>query len=116
VKSARLLQEERGFDLALSTRNRTGGEDLAALFQMIMHRNRLVYEPASLAYHELRRAYSILCKQIYYYVVVLTIYPSAPRPLHHIEPSTHKKSVGIHSFYFRAGQTREERYALETIS
>jgi len=65
--TARFLQEERGFDLTLGAGRRTGGEDLAAFFRVIMRGNRLVYEPASFAYHEHRRDYASLRKQMYHY-------------------------------------------------
>jgi GT2 family glycosyltransferase len=73
--TAKFLQEEKGFDLALGAGSRTGGgEDLVAFFRVIARGNRLVYEPTSLAYHEHRRDYTSLQKQVYYYGVGLTAY------------------------------------------
>jgi glycosyltransferase involved in cell wall biosynthesis len=73
--TARFLKEERGFDLALGVGSRTcGGEDLAAFFRVVLRGDRLVYEPASLAYHEHRRDYASLQKQMYDYGIGLTAY------------------------------------------
>ena len=73
--TAKFLREEKGFDLALGAGSRTGaGEDLVAFFRVLMRRSCLVYEPASLAYHEHRRDYASLQKQIYYYGAGLTAY------------------------------------------
>src|SRR5258708_369052 len=73
--TARFLKKERGFDLALGVGSRTcGGEDLAAFFRVILRGDRLVYEPASLAYHEHRRDYASLQKQMYDYGIGLTAY------------------------------------------
>src|SRR5258708_20809684 len=73
--TARFLKKERGFDLALGVGSRTcGGEDLAAFFRVILRGDRLVYEPASLAYHEHRRDYASLQKQMHDYGIGLTAY------------------------------------------
>src|SRR5262249_52338952 len=71
---AQFLYEEKGFDPALGTGRQVGGEDLAAFFRVIMRGNRLVYEPASLAYHEHRRDYVSLQKQMYDYGTGPTAY------------------------------------------
>jgi glycosyltransferase involved in cell wall biosynthesis len=73
--TAKFLRKEKGFDLALGAGSRTGGgEDLVAFFRVIMSGNRLVYEPTSLAYHQHRREYASLQKQIYYYGASVTAY------------------------------------------
>jgi glycosyltransferase involved in cell wall biosynthesis len=73
--TAKFLRSENGFDLALGTGSRCGGgEDHAAFFRAIIHGYRLVYEPTSLAYHQHRRDYAALQKQIYYYGIGLTAY------------------------------------------
>lgn len=73
--TASFLRQEKGFDIALGAGSLTGGgEDLAAFLRVILSRNRLVYEPASLAYHEHRSDYPSLQKQLYYYGVGLTAY------------------------------------------
>jgi glycosyltransferase involved in cell wall biosynthesis len=73
--TADFLRQEKGFDCALGAGTLTGGgEDLVAFFRVIMSGNRLVYTPASLAYHEHRRDYPSLQKQIYYYGASVTAY------------------------------------------
>lgn len=60
------LREMGGFDPALGAGSLTGGgEDLDAFFQVITRGYNLVYEPDAVLYHEHRREYSALCKQIY---------------------------------------------------
>jgi glycosyltransferase involved in cell wall biosynthesis len=73
--TASFLREKGGFDQALGVGSLTGGgEDLATFFQVIESGNRLVYEPASLAYHEHRRDYANLERQMYFYGSGLTAY------------------------------------------
>ena len=73
--TAKFLREEKGFDLALGAGSSTGaGEDLVTFFRVLMRGNCLVYEPASLAYHEHRRDYASLQKQMYYYGTGLAAY------------------------------------------
>jgi glycosyltransferase involved in cell wall biosynthesis len=73
--TATFLHKKGGFDPALGVGSRTGGgEDLASFFQVIECGNRLIYEPASLAYHEHRRDYANLEKQMYCYGSGLTAY------------------------------------------
>ena len=69
------LQKEKGFDVALGAGSPTGaGEDLVAFLYVILDGYRLVYEPASLAYHEHRRDYPALKRQTYCYGTGLTAY------------------------------------------
>ena len=73
--TATFLQKEGGFDPALGPgMSSCGGEDLAAFFLAIIHGYRLVYEPASLLYHQHRRDYTNLQKQLYAYAVGFTAY------------------------------------------
>src|SRR5258708_27188523 len=67
--TATFLQKEGGFDPALPV-----GEDNAAFFRAIIHGYRLVYEPASLVYHQHRRGYPDLQKQLYGYGKGFTAY------------------------------------------
>src|SRR5205807_11099 len=56
------------FDPALGNGSPSGsGEELVAFFHVIARGYRLVYEPASLLYHEHHRDYAKLRKQIYAY-------------------------------------------------
>ncbi len=69
------LQEEGNFDPALGNGSPAGaGEDLVAFFHVISRGYRLVYEPASLVYHEHHRDYAKLRKQLYYYGSSVTAY------------------------------------------
>lgn len=69
------LKEAGNFDPALGNGSPAGaGEDLVAFFYVIMRGYRLVYEPASLVYHEHHRDYAKLRKQLYYYGVCITAY------------------------------------------
>lgn len=73
--TATFLQEEGNFDPALGNGSPAGaGEDLVAFFHVITRGYSLVYEPASLVYHEHHRDYAKLCKQIYYYGASVTAY------------------------------------------
>jgi GT2 family glycosyltransferase len=66
---ADFLRSAGGFDPDLQC-----GMDIAAFFQVIKRGHVLVYEPAALAYHNHRRGYLELQKQIYTYGVGLTAY------------------------------------------
>jgi glycosyltransferase involved in cell wall biosynthesis len=73
--TASFLKNDGGFDPALGAGSLThGGEDLAMFLSVIIKGNRLVYEPASLAYHEHRSEDASLQKQIYGYGVGFTAY------------------------------------------
>jgi Glycosyltransferase like family 2 len=67
--TAAFLQKEGGFDPALPS-----GEDNAVFFRAIIHGYRLVYEPASLVYHQHRRGYPDLQKQLHGYGEGFTAY------------------------------------------
>jgi GT2 family glycosyltransferase len=67
--TAAFLRKEGGFDPALPI-----GEDNAAFFRVIIGGYRLVYEPASLVYHQHRQNYTELQKQLYGYGVGFTAY------------------------------------------
>src|SRR5215467_11371185 len=90
--TAEFLRCIGGFDPALGPGSPAqGGEDLTVFFQAITRGYRLVYEPASLAYHPHRRDYAALCKQIYHYGVGLAAYLTrsvlaAPRLLFDLIP------------------------------
>lgn len=69
------LHKVGGLDPALSPGTPTfSGEDPAILLQVILQGHRLVYEPASLAYHQHRRDYAALQRQLYGYGVGFTAY------------------------------------------
>lgn len=73
--TAAFLQKAGGFDPAMGPATPTyGGEDLALLFRVIIQKYRLVYEPASLLYHQDRPSYMDLQKQMYGYGVGFTAY------------------------------------------
>ena len=67
--TATFLRKEGGFDPALPL-----GEDNVSFFLAIIHGYRLVYEPASLLYHQHRRDYTDLQKQLYVYGEGFTAY------------------------------------------
>ena len=72
---ASFLRSVGGLDLALGPATPAqGGEDLAVFFQAVMRGYKLVYEPASVAYHPHHREYADLRKQIYNYGVGLVAY------------------------------------------
>ena len=69
------LRSAGGFDPALGGRGPSRcGQDVAALFRMLMHGYKVVHEPASLLYHLHRREYHALRRQLYNYGVGLTAY------------------------------------------
>ena len=69
------LLEIGGQDPALGAGTLTlGGGDIESFFQVIMHGYQLVYTPTSLAWHQHRRSYDGLRRQIYCYGVGLTAY------------------------------------------
>jgi glycosyltransferase involved in cell wall biosynthesis len=73
--TTRFLKSQGGFDPALGPGCLTrSGEDLVAFLRVIIQGYSLVYEPASLAYHEHRRNYTALQKQLYDYGVGFTAY------------------------------------------
>jgi GT2 family glycosyltransferase len=73
--TAKFLKSEGGFDHALGPGCLTcGGEDLDVFFRVIKHGYRLVYEPTSLLYHQHRRDYWALKKQMYEYGLGFTAY------------------------------------------
>jgi hypothetical protein len=72
---ATFLRSVGGFDPALGPGSPAqGGEDLTLFFQAVTLGYKLVYEPASLAYHPHYREYVGLRKQIYNYGVGLVAY------------------------------------------
>ncbi len=73
--TASFLRSEGGFDPALGAGSPTcGGEDVVAFLHVILHGYRLVYDPASLIYHQHRRDYTALQKQLYGYGIAYTAY------------------------------------------
>src|SRR5436305_1243482 len=73
--TAAFLRSVNGFDPALGPGSLAcGGEDLTLFFQAVTQGYKLVYEPASVAYHPHYRKYAELRKQIYSYGVGLTAY------------------------------------------
>lgn len=69
------LQKEGGFDPALGGGTLAcSGEDTGMFVNTILHGYRLVYEPTSLAFHQHRREYTALQKQLYGYGVGFTAY------------------------------------------
>jgi GT2 family glycosyltransferase len=73
--TSQFLKSEGGFDPALGPGRPTrGGEDLAAYFHVIRRGYSLVYEPSALLYHQHRRDYVGLQKQMYDYGIGLTAY------------------------------------------
>jgi glycosyltransferase involved in cell wall biosynthesis len=73
--TAAFLHSVGGFDPALGTGRKVGGgEDHAALFLAIARGYKLVQEPASFVYHQHRRDYAALQKQIYHYGTGFTAY------------------------------------------
>ena len=69
------LRAMGGFDPALGAGSKAmGGDDLEALFQVIMNGYQLVYQPSAIVHHWHRRDYAGLCRQAYGYGVGLTAY------------------------------------------
>jgi GT2 family glycosyltransferase len=68
------LQRVGGFDPALGAGTSAGGEDFAAFLQVVTQGYKLVYEPTALVYHQHRRDYPGLRKQIYHYGTGATAY------------------------------------------
>jgi glycosyltransferase involved in cell wall biosynthesis len=72
---AAVLRHINGFDPALGgTGPSRCGQDVAAFFTTMMEGYTLVYEPKALVYHQHRRTYEALLKQLYNYGVGLTAY------------------------------------------
>jgi GT2 family glycosyltransferase len=70
-----VLREIGGFDPALGAGSGgRGGDDLAAFFDVVTSGYAIVYEPAAINWHQHRREYAGLRKQIYGYGVGLTAY------------------------------------------
>ena len=104
------LQSKGGFDPALGPGCPTGGgEELAAFFEVIVNGNRLVYESTALLYHQHRRDYTALQKQLYSYGVGLTAYLTKiiiDHPL--LIPDCINKLVRSLFFLWRNGSPRPE--------
>lgn len=66
-----ILKRIGGFDLALT---RTGAEDISAFFDAITNGFTIVYEPAAIIFHEHRRDYADLQRQVYWYGIGLGAY------------------------------------------
>lgn len=69
--SKRLLEQIGGFDLALT---KTGAEDISAFFDAITSGHTIVYEPAAIIFHEHRRDYHDLRRQVHWYGIGLGAY------------------------------------------
>jgi glycosyltransferase involved in cell wall biosynthesis len=67
----RLLAAIGGFDLALT---HTGAEDISAFFDALTRGYAIVYEPAAIVFHEHRRDYEDLKRQVYWYGIGLGAY------------------------------------------
>jgi glycosyltransferase involved in cell wall biosynthesis/GT2 family glycosyltransferase len=68
-----VLLELGGFDPALGTATvALGGEDLDAMFRVLLAGNRVVYEPAAIVRHEHQRAYEQFQRRVWGYGVGLT--------------------------------------------
>ncbi len=69
------LLKAGGFDSALGIGTPSlGADDMAAFFQVIMQGCQLVYHPSALVYHQHRRTYGELRKQMYGYGTGLTAF------------------------------------------
>jgi glycosyltransferase involved in cell wall biosynthesis len=69
------LRAIKGFDPAMGGRGMSRcGQDIAVLFNGIVYGHKVVFEPASLAYHLHRRDYPHLYRQFHNYGVGLTAY------------------------------------------
>jgi glycosyltransferase involved in cell wall biosynthesis len=69
--SRKLLEEIGGFDLSLT---KTGAEDISAFFDAMTSGYTIVYEPAAIIFHEHRRSYADLRRQVYWYGIGLGAY------------------------------------------
>ena len=70
-----VLLELGGFDPSLGAGSPgVGGDDLASFFEVVSAGHTLVYEPAAIIYHQHRRDYEALRKQVYNYGIGLTAY------------------------------------------
>lgn len=76
-----LLREIDGFDLALDTltpvwppgaRHSSSGEDLSAFFDALVRGYILVFQPSAIVFHEHRRTYEELERQIYWHGIGLS--------------------------------------------
>jgi GT2 family glycosyltransferase len=69
------LKKSGGFDPALGIGTPTmGADDLSAFFQMIIAGHQLVYQPSALVFHQHRRSYEALRKQMFGYGTGLTVF------------------------------------------
>jgi O-antigen biosynthesis protein len=84
-----VLRRLGGFDLALGPATPAkGGEDLAALFDVVANGYQLAYVPGAIVYHPHRRDYDALRNQLYGYGMGLTAYLTrtlCERPLRTLE-------------------------------
>lgn len=84
-----VLREIGGFDPALGAGSGgRGGDDLAAFFDVVTSGYAIVYEPAAINWHQHRREYAGLRKQMFDYGVGLTAYLTKTlmdRPAHILE-------------------------------
>jgi len=78
-----LLLEIGGYDAALDTltppwplraRPRSAAQDLAAYFDALVNGYRIVYEPGAVVFHEHRRTYEELERQLYWHGIGLSAY------------------------------------------
>ena len=78
-----VLLELGGFDVALDTltpvwppgaRHGSSGEDLAAFFDALVRGHRLAFEPSAIVFHEHRRTFDELKRQIYWHGLGLSAY------------------------------------------
>lgn len=73
--TAAFLRSVQGFDLALGGGDSLhSGEDIEVFFQAVIHGYTLAYAPTALIYHQHRRDYQALQKQIYNYGLGITAY------------------------------------------
>jgi O-antigen biosynthesis protein len=69
------LKKSGGFDPALGIGTPTlGADDLVAFFQTLTDGNQLVYRPSAVIFHQHRRSYESLRKQMYGYGTGLTVF------------------------------------------
>ena len=78
-----ILREIGGFDPALDTlippwppraAHASAGEDLAAFFEALVEGYRITFEPNAVTYHEHRRTYDELARQLYWHGIGLSAY------------------------------------------